>query len=138
MGHINEVNNDRLLRQVMAAEQPKPVMAVNKAWVKQHEDVFAVLRTPTNEIYIALNQAIKAKTQSEGSAKPGNASEQQRLPAYQKVIQKTACDAAPPLVYQYSKATSSNASSKDIQPSDITVCWQDKFLSTLREIPQRF
>merc|ERR1712048_1538870 len=64
--------------------------------------------------------------------------EQQRLPAYQKVIQKTACDAAPPLVYQYSKATSSNDSSKDIQPSDITVCWQDKFLSTLREIPQRF
>jgi len=139
IAHINEVNNDKFLRQVMAAQQPKPIMAVNKAWLKQHEEVFALLRTEDNEMYIALAQAVKARAQSAAQAAArAQAAAAQKSPAYHQVIQKTAAgDGALPLVYSYSAAArKEDAPAPGSGP--VAASWQDKFLAALHEVPQRF
>lgn len=137
--HMNEVNNDKFLRQVMAAQRPKPMTAVNKAWLKQNSDVFALLRTKDEEIYVALAKVIEAKTQK--AAKGGAAGVQQATdgpkgPAYHQVIQRTAAgDKAPPLVYDYKSASQPKQAD---EVSSVAMSWQDKFSMTLEKLPQRF
>lgn len=99
VAHINEINNDRFIREVMAAQVPKPVVAVNKAWLKQHEDVFVLLRAADNNSYIALTKAVQTRK----ATKPAkSASDPQKTPAYQQVVQKSGRGDPKPLVYNYS------------------------------------
>jgi len=132
--HMNEVNNDKFLRQVMATQRPK-MTAVNKAWLKQNADVFALLRTKDDEMYVALAKVIEAKTQKAAKAAQQTA-DTSRGPAYHQVIQRTAAgDKAPPLVYDYSSALRPKQAD---EVSSVATSWQDKFLMTLEKLPQRF
>ncbi|CAJ1410309.1 unnamed protein product [Effrenium voratum] len=115
--HINEINNDRSLKEVMAMQVPKAT-AVNKAWLKQHEDAFTLFRGSDNEMYVVKTQAVrdqKAKAKAKADAK--------KMPAYHQVIQKADVDAAP-LVYEYG----SNKKPEDGQAPT----WQDKFREVLQ------
>eukprot|EP00913_Durusdinium_trenchii_P021757 g20442.t1 len=89
IAHINEINNDRTLKEVMAAQQ-KPLMAVNKAWLKQHEEDFTLFRANDNEMYVAKTEAVA----SQKAARAKTNSEQKKQPAYQQVIQKADAEAA--------------------------------------------
>jgi len=132
--HMNEVNNDKFLREVMAAQRPKRMTAVNKVWLKQHSDVFALLRTKDDEMYVALAKVIEAKAKAAKSAQ--QAADGPKSPAYHQVIQRTAAgDKAPPLVYGYSSAPPPKQAE---EVSTVATSWQDKFLMTLEKLPQRF
>jgi len=145
VAHINEVNNDKFIREVMAAQQPKPVVAVNKTWLKLHEDTFDLLRTADNEIYIALCQAVRAMSKHSAGKAGGDTGlkvanvghEQPRMPAYHHVIQKTSGEGDPkPLVYHYSKVVRSDVVQTDQDNLD-TLTWQEQFTAALQRIPQK-
>eukprot|EP00931_Biecheleriopsis_adriatica_P047225 TRINITY_DN27194_c0_g1_i1.p1 TRINITY_DN27194_c0_g1~~TRINITY_DN27194_c0_g1_i1.p1 ORF type:complete len:898 (-),score=235.77 TRINITY_DN27194_c0_g1_i1:26-2719(-) len=128
--HINEVNNDRHLRQVMAAQLPKPINAVNKVWLKQHESLFTLLRTADNEMYVAKTKAIadqKAKAKAKAAAL-----EQQRQPAYHQVVQQSYGQA--PLIYEYGSAARKQ---EDLSSSGEAPAWQEKFRQALERVPSR-
>lgn len=132
--HMNEVNNDRFLQQVMAAQKPKPITAVTKAWLKEHNNVFALLRTADNQLYVAMLEVVNATVQKSASK---NANEnQQKTPAYQMVVQKTSVN-APALVYQYSAAARAEDGKKAKAADDIAGGWQKTFLDVLEQAPLR-
>lgn len=118
IAHINEINNDRGLKEVMAA-QPKPMMAINKVWLKQHEEDFSLFRASDNEMYVAKTEALK-----EQKAARAKAGEAKRQPAYQQVIQK-ADAAAVPLVYEFS----SNRAPEETHGTEL---WFQKFREALQ------
>jgi len=126
MAHINEVNNDRFLRKVMAAQVPKPVTAVNKAWLAKHEDEFMLYRTDDNELYVAKIRV--------GPKEVCRADDQPKRPAYRQVIQKTIGgvlgEEEEPVIYHYAKAE------KEDKVEGRTSAWQDKFKLELQEAPQ--
>jgi len=130
MAHMNEVNNDRFLRQVMAAQVPKPVTAVNKAWLAKHEDEFMLYRTDDNELYVA-------KVKAGPRDAPQNANDQPKRPAYRQVIQKTIGgvlgEEEEPVVYNYSSAEKEETK---VDPGKgETSAWQDKFKLALQQAP---
>lgn len=154
VAHINEVNNDKFLRQVMALQQPKPIMAINKAWLGKHEGTFAVLRTQEGETYIALEQA---KIKGQDTKRPGEkVGESGRSQAYHHVVQRFQVDGATPLVYPYSTAarvqertgdtpaaaeattgTAAHRASSSKRRGDGGSAWKEKFMAALRQNPQR-
>mmetsp|Transcript_55542 Transcript_55542/g.159730 ORF Transcript_55542/g.159730 Transcript_55542/m.159730 type:complete len:929 (-) Transcript_55542:37-2823(-) len=146
VAHINEINNDKFMRQVMAAQQPRPIQAVNKAWLKHHEDMFAFLRTADNEIYIALCEAAqkksgKATPNKAGAALVGGAGgeQQPKAPAYRQVVQKTGGEGDPkPLVYEYSTTARAEKGASSAQGSSQgAVAWQESFKEALEKLPLR-
>eukprot|EP00927_Polykrikos_kofoidii_P054076 TRINITY_DN4855_c1_g1_i1.p1 TRINITY_DN4855_c1_g1~~TRINITY_DN4855_c1_g1_i1.p1 ORF type:complete len:1037 (+),score=177.89 TRINITY_DN4855_c1_g1_i1:83-3112(+) len=148
--HINVLNNDKFLRSVMAAQTPR-VMAINKMWMKKHEDTFSILRGQDGNMLVMLERPV---------GKIGNKSVKDALllqapkcPAYHQVIQRT-CEDAPPIVYQYAakeretaakdnptgdeggETTGSPASNAPAAGSSLG-SWQEKFLAALRQDPTR-
>lgn len=146
VAHINEINNDKFMRQVMAAQQPKPIHAVNKKWIEHHEDMFAFLRTADNEIYIALCEAAQKRSTSKvASSKAGSTLapgvagvECPKAPAYRQVIQRASGEGdAKPLVYDYgSSSRDDKASVAAAQGSQGAVAWQESFKIVLDNSPQ--
>jgi len=138
VAHMNEINNDKQLRQVMKAQHPKPMAAVNKAWLKQHEDVFAILHTKEGEMYIGLEP--KARPKSAAGSRAASADrkkqEQTQSPAYHQVIQKSREEDAPPLVYSYSSAARKEDKSSEPERSG-TAEWAELFLEVLRRSPEK-
>eukprot|EP00930_Biecheleria_cincta_P029882 TRINITY_DN20737_c0_g2_i1.p1 TRINITY_DN20737_c0_g2~~TRINITY_DN20737_c0_g2_i1.p1 ORF type:complete len:940 (+),score=240.67 TRINITY_DN20737_c0_g2_i1:82-2901(+) len=126
VAHINEVNNDRFLRQVMAAQLPKPVTAVNKAWLGKHEDLFTLLRTADNELYVAQRKAVEENKKNSKSKAP-----EQKQPAYHKVIQESACEAQP-LVYHYAMPERKQEEAS----TGAGFSWQEKFKEALKQVPE--
>ncbi|CAK9102154.1 unnamed protein product [Durusdinium trenchii] len=122
IAHINEINNDRTLKEVMAAQQ-KPLMAVNKAWLKQHEEDFTLFRANDNEMYVAKTEAVA----SQKAARAKTNSEQKKQPAYQQVIQKADAEAAP-LVYEFSHAKKED---EDLNKVAGAEAWLQKFQEAL-------
>ena len=120
IAHINEINNDRTLKQVMAA-QAKPLMSVNKVWLKQHEEDFTLFRASDNEMYVAKTQALVAQKASKGKV-----NESKKQPAYQQVIQH-ADAAAAPLIYEFSSAK------KVEEESSGATLWLQKFQDALQD-----
>ncbi|CAE8592555.1 unnamed protein product, partial [Polarella glacialis] len=134
VAHINEVNNDRFLRQVMAAQLPKPVSAVNKAWLKVHESLFTLLRTQDNEMYVALTKAVE---EQKAARKLKAAKEDlHKQPAYRQVIQDAGGDE--PLVYEYPvKARGDSIETFKASPSSAAPQWQETFKGALEQVMQR-
>ncbi|CAK0860581.1 unnamed protein product [Prorocentrum cordatum] len=131
IAHINEVNNNKFIRQVMAAQRPKPMQALNKAWLKEHESAFALLRTSENEMYVGLKKVVEKAAGKNGAR--GGTADQPRLPAYQNVIQKAAPGEAKPFTYQYSAAA---RSSSEVEAGNGQLGeWHAKFLAVLRDRP---
>jgi len=118
IAHMNEVNNDKYLRQVMAL-QPKPMVSVNKNWLKEHSDVFSVLRTKDNEIHIGLEKETKKLASAKAKAAPKAA----RAPAYHQVVQLVS-DGTTPLVYNYDEPA--------IEKGNASQPWREKLLSVLQ------
>lgn len=118
IAHMNEVNNDKYLRQVMAL-QPKPMVSVNKNWLKEHSDVFSVLRTKENEIHIGLEKETKKLASAKAKAAPRAA----RAPAYHQVVQLVS-DGTTPLVYNYDEPA--------IEKGNASQPWREKLLSVLQ------
>jgi len=132
--HINEVNNDKFLQKVMAAQRPEPVRAVNKAWLKKIEDTFVLLRTADNEMYIALHEDKQDKKVLRPASGAGE--KQQKTPAYQQVIQCVRGANMPAVVYDYSKAAQKDSGS-GLSSSSGLAAWRDKFLSALQSLPTK-
>lgn len=135
VSHINEINNDRTLRQVMALQKPKAITSINKAWLKQYEDCFTVLRTAENEMYVALSKALEKK-KLDAKSKARSADSQKQI-AYRQVIQKNLDDA--PLVYEYGFAARKDEQFdlKSKEHTGAALTWQDKFLQALQLAPTR-
>eukprot|EP00746_Dinoflagellata_sp_MGD_P012662 gnl/MRDRNA2_/MRDRNA2_127064_c0_seq1.p1 gnl/MRDRNA2_/MRDRNA2_127064_c0~~gnl/MRDRNA2_/MRDRNA2_127064_c0_seq1.p1 ORF type:complete len:794 (+),score=166.32 gnl/MRDRNA2_/MRDRNA2_127064_c0_seq1:77-2458(+) len=150
--HINEVNNDKNLRAVMAAQRPKPLQAINKAWLKEHEDTFDLYRGQDNEMYLALprvkiEKASAKKKQDEGMV-PATKKEEKKVPAYEKVIQKrkgeqnlssseVSAYRAATQVTAYSYATAGRVDTKQVSESTGVAMWEKKFLGALKALPQQ-
>jgi len=126
IAHINEINNDRYLREVMAQQAPKPISAVNKVWLKQHEALFTLLRAQDNEMYIARTQAVTDQKKAKAKMQAGD---QKKQPAYHQVIQK-ADKMAAPLVYQYG-----GGALKPIPEQEESGAWQERLQQALQAGP---
>ncbi|CAE7765185.1 rluC [Symbiodinium necroappetens] len=126
IAHINEINNDRYLREVMAQQAPKPISAVNKVWLKQHEALFTLLRAQDNEMYIARTQAVADQKKAKAKMQAGD---QKKQPAYHQVIQK-ADQMAAPLVYQYG-----GGALKPIPEQEESGPWQERLRQALQAGP---
>jgi len=142
VAHINEINNDRYMRGVMRAQQPKPITAVTKGWLNFHEGVFVVL-TRSQDMYVALDNKVRpqAKAQAKKEAKPRDPNEKVAQ-AYHQVVQRMPGAAAPTLVYNYSAAAQKEERAKSEERNSVekdgTSDWTDKFLLVLKSKPQRY
>lgn len=132
VAHMNEINNDKQLRQVMKAQQPKPMQAVNKAWLKNFEDIFAILHSKEGEMYLGLEAKARPKSAAASRASSLGREKRDAIPAYHQVIQKPREEAAPPLVYSYSQKEKSAEPEKDGAKE-----WADLFLDVIRRSPER-
>lgn len=128
VAHINQINNDKFLRGVMAAQRPK-VQAFTKTWFNNHEDTFAYLRTAENEVYVALKEAAQKVKSKTGKTAGAGSNEQPRVPAYNQVIQKTGSTDPKPLIYEYSGADKPSPESSGAKT------WQDSFKDILVNLP---
>ncbi|CAE7457371.1 rluC [Symbiodinium natans] len=133
IAHINEINNDRHLREVMAQQVPKPISAVNKVWLKQHETVFTLFRAQDNEMYVARTQAVADQKKARAKARVQGGDQKKPL-AYHQVIQK-ADKLAAPLVYQYGGAVKPTPEQEESGP------WQERLRQALQaagplEVPE--
>lgn len=137
VAHINEINNDKYLRQVMRAQQPKPLTAVTKGWLGFHEDVFVVLRHADGDMYVAVEKNARPKGAAKGEAKPREAKNEKKEPAYHQVVQRMPGDAAPTLVYDYS-AVAQKENKASGSSTDGTLDWTNMFLEALKNKPQKF
>lgn len=89
VARMNEVNNDRSMRESMRNQRP-PIMAINKTWLVQHEDTFVLLKNES-ESFVAIEASLRRQLLGEKDKKkkkPGEKVDQPRSPAYHQVIQK--------------------------------------------------
>lgn len=151
--HINEVNNDKTLQAVMAAQRPKPLQAINKAWIKEHEDTFDLYRGQDQEMYLALprvkiEKASAKKKQDDGMQPAAAKKEQKVLPAYDQVIQKrkgeqnlsaseVAGYRAASEVTAYTYASAGRLDKEKVSESKGIAMWEQKFLAALKALPQQ-
>eukprot|EP00928_Gymnodinium_smaydae_P048298 TRINITY_DN3227_c1_g1_i2.p1 TRINITY_DN3227_c1_g1~~TRINITY_DN3227_c1_g1_i2.p1 ORF type:complete len:989 (-),score=225.86 TRINITY_DN3227_c1_g1_i2:64-3030(-) len=148
VAHINEVNNDRGLRAIMAAQRPR-VNAITKGWLKGFEGIFGLARAKDGDLYVVLESALKeqeAKAKAKAEAKAARAAaaaaaaaQQPAQPAYRRVVQRTS-EAAPVLVYDYSASDRQNAEAEAKSgaaggaagKTSSLGLWQEKFQAAIR------
>jgi len=133
---LNDINNNKRLRMVMAAQQPK-LQAVNQKWLKNNEDTFVLLKAKDGETYVGLQKQLEAQAKARAGKAggrsmrlPGDEAKTEAQPAYNKVIQKIpgSGDAAP-LIYNYAEKEKESLKPKE---------WEERFLAVLRNTPQRY
>lgn len=141
VARMNEVNNDRGMRESMRNQRP-PIMAINKTWLVQHEDTFVLLKHES-ESFVAIEAGLRRQLLGEKDRKhkkPIDKSDQPRSPAYHHVIQKVPGVSAKPLVYEYSKEGQKveESTSKSSPSSNSGVeAWIARFLTELRSKPDK-
>lgn len=139
VAHINEVNGDKNVRAVLLAQRPK-LHAVNKVWLKQHEDLFVVLRTDENEMFVAIKKdSSKDAKDSKASAKhlakaAGSGDQPPKSKAYRSVIQRTDVGDPKPLVYQYG---ANSAPELKEAPKVGAAAWSESFQAALQRLPTK-